>query len=263
MRSPFSLETLCLERDSAVPMYLQLASSLESAIHGGALAAGQSLPSETTLCRELRISRITVRQAADVLIAKGLVERRQGKGTFVAHHLIRQDAQSMSRLLDTLFAQERAPASEVLAFGPGDCPPDVASAFGDLAGEKLVRLDRLYILDGEPVGLGLGWLMPEARVISPAQVEANSSRRLIEDFLGHRLGRTEVVVRAAAAGRTIARRLRIGERAPVLVLVRRRLLTDGRTADYTRFYMRSDSFEFSFDDLTALENHSALKVFAA
>ena len=46
---------------------------------------GAPLPSEAELCERFSVSRMTVRQALAELTNDGLVERRRGQGTFVAH----------------------------------------------------------------------------------------------------------------------------------------------------------------------------------
>jgi len=50
----------------------------------GAIAAGARLPSSRTLARDLGVSRTTVIEAFDRLIAEGLVDSRVGAGTFVS-----------------------------------------------------------------------------------------------------------------------------------------------------------------------------------
>jgi GntR family transcriptional regulator len=47
---------------------------------------GQVLPSEQALAAELHVSQGTVRKALDTLAAENLVQRHQGKGTYVAEH---------------------------------------------------------------------------------------------------------------------------------------------------------------------------------
>ena len=63
-----------------------------SRISTGAWRPAEALPSEMALARELNVSQGTVRKAIDSLVAEKLVERRQGKGTYVAKHT-RESAQ--------------------------------------------------------------------------------------------------------------------------------------------------------------------------
>ena len=47
------------------------------------LANGSPVPSERELCEQFEVSRMTVRQAIDTLVVDGVLERHQGRGTFV------------------------------------------------------------------------------------------------------------------------------------------------------------------------------------
>jgi GntR family transcriptional regulator len=79
-----------LNPQSAEPLYKQLASELASRIADGDYAPGECIPSEPELARSFKIGRPTVRQATDLLVQRGLVERRRGAGTFVRnteHHV--------------------------------------------------------------------------------------------------------------------------------------------------------------------------------
>src|SRR4051812_22026667 len=53
-------------------------------IADGRLPPGAQLPTERELCRELGVSRVTLRKALAALRAAGAVESFQGRGTFVA-----------------------------------------------------------------------------------------------------------------------------------------------------------------------------------
>ena len=63
--------------------YVALANGLRSDIQNGTYIAGQKLPSENELTRELGISRQTVRQAMLLLEKEGITERVRGSGTYV------------------------------------------------------------------------------------------------------------------------------------------------------------------------------------
>lgn len=72
-----------LNPQSPEPLYRQLASELATGIAAGQYGCGERIPSEPELVLQYKLGRPTVRQATDLLVRKGLVERRRGSGTFV------------------------------------------------------------------------------------------------------------------------------------------------------------------------------------
>lgn len=74
-----------LDKESATSIYHQIAGLLRNQILQGDLQPGDKLSPELDLAEKYQISRGTVRQAVLLLVAEGLVERVQGKGTFVRH----------------------------------------------------------------------------------------------------------------------------------------------------------------------------------
>ncbi|MDE1921990.1 MAG: GntR family transcriptional regulator [Gammaproteobacteria bacterium] len=68
------------------PLYRQVYDILVNRVVQGAWRPGESLPSEQSLAKELGVSQGTVRKVLDALTAEKLLERRQGKGTYIAEH---------------------------------------------------------------------------------------------------------------------------------------------------------------------------------
>lgn len=77
------LPPLHLDRAGPEPLAAQLADALRAAAAGGALRAGDRLPSTRELAAVLRVSRTVTAAAYDQLLAEGWVEGRVGAGTFV------------------------------------------------------------------------------------------------------------------------------------------------------------------------------------
>ena len=69
---------------SGVPRYRQIVDQVSHLIRSGQIEAGDRLPSVRELGSQLLVSLITTRRAYADLEAAGLIERRQGQGTFVA-----------------------------------------------------------------------------------------------------------------------------------------------------------------------------------
>ena len=63
--------------------YRQIADNLREQISSGALRAGDQLPTEPQLAETYDASRSTIRLAIGMLTTNGLIETRQGMGTFV------------------------------------------------------------------------------------------------------------------------------------------------------------------------------------
>lgn len=68
---------------SPTPLYAQIADRVRIAVATGELAPGAALPSVRQLATQLRVNPATVVQAYRELEEVGVVESRQGAGTFV------------------------------------------------------------------------------------------------------------------------------------------------------------------------------------
>ena len=76
-----------------IPIYQQLVDAIRSAIKKGQLVAGERLPTVQEMTQMLSIARGTVKRTYDELERAGLLEKVQGRGTFVRY----QPANSGSR----------------------------------------------------------------------------------------------------------------------------------------------------------------------
>ncbi len=72
-----------LDRDSPLPLYYQLRMAILEGIASGEFRPKEAIPSERELAELYHVSRITVVKALNDLAQEGVLERRQGRGTFV------------------------------------------------------------------------------------------------------------------------------------------------------------------------------------
>jgi GntR family transcriptional regulator/MocR family aminotransferase len=78
---------IALDTKSATPLYRQLYDYLREAILTGQLASGTRLQSSREIAKELNVSRNTVVNAFDQLLAEGYLEGQVGSGTYVSRAL--------------------------------------------------------------------------------------------------------------------------------------------------------------------------------
>ncbi len=75
------------------PLYQEIAEALTSAIEAGHYPPGSRLPAETTLARQLGVSRGTLRQALELLRRHGRIESVRARGNFVRSPTAREPSQ--------------------------------------------------------------------------------------------------------------------------------------------------------------------------
>ncbi|MFQ5783749.1 MAG: PLP-dependent aminotransferase family protein [Alphaproteobacteria bacterium] len=78
------LDMITLDRDGGLPLYRQLDSQLRRAVLSGRLPPETRLPATRQLALELGISRLTVQNTYEQLVAEGFLKAVAGAGTFVA-----------------------------------------------------------------------------------------------------------------------------------------------------------------------------------
>ncbi len=134
------------------PLYLQLANALGEVIVRERLRPGDQLPSETVLAADNQLSRATVIKAYDLLVERGQVVRRQGKGSFVTPRPMARHLPELTSFSEHVHGLGLTPSSSLLSFEtyPAGAPGRPASPFED---SGVVVVERLRSVDGAPVGL--------------------------------------------------------------------------------------------------------------
>ncbi|MBG0855765.1 GntR family transcriptional regulator [Streptomyces spinoverrucosus] len=167
---------LRVDRASHQPLHQQLAEQLRDAIAHGRLAPGTQLVSETEMAERTGLSRITIRHAVRALTAEGLLVRRRGVGTYVAHAPL-DGAVDLTSFHDDLRATERHRVMDLLRTENVPASAEVAVALAVPEGSTVVRLERLQ-RDGGAVAaylrhyLPLGGFRPNAEHLASAGLYA-------------------------------------------------------------------------------------------
>lgn len=158
--SPVAKELdITLERNSPVPLYYQLAQSIEQAIASGTLAPGDRLENELSLTTRLGLSRPTARQAIQELVKKGLLVRKRGVGTQVVRSKFNRD-ERLTSLNDDLAKAGKVPGTRLLEFVPVKITDDdLADAIdADLNDIELIKIRRLRLADDMPLAILTNYL---------------------------------------------------------------------------------------------------------
>jgi GntR family transcriptional regulator/MocR family aminotransferase len=91
------LSSIQLDRNSQITLFQQLDKAMRKLILDGTVAANQRLPSSRQLADDLGVSRITVKNVYEQLIAEGYVYSKIGSGTFAAENLKREKSPRINK----------------------------------------------------------------------------------------------------------------------------------------------------------------------
>ena len=168
-----------------LPRYQQIVEELLDQIERGELAAGDRLPSERSLSEHFDVNRRTLRNALDVLQRRGLVERRQGAGTFVTSPRFERKAAEFFPFTEGIRHRGFEPGSKIISLQKLPASPSVAEQLELAEKDKVWRFHRLRSINGEPF-LVETFSLPAA--IAPAINEFDLSDRSVYDVLEHEYG---------------------------------------------------------------------------
>ena len=204
--------------DGPRPKHAQLTDALTELVTQD-LGPDAAIPSERDLMTTYDVSRATVRKAIDTLVVNGLLQRIQGKGTFVARPRLE------SRLHLASFSQDMLrrglTPSTVLLGIEADTPPAEVAAALEIGPEDLAwRLDRVRLADGQPIALENGWYPQRPLPGLDRQDLSGSLYQVFERTYGFSIDTAEQTLWGETAEGAVAHRLDAPEHTPLLVFRR-------------------------------------------
>lgn len=209
--------------------------------------AGDRLPAEPELSKQLGVSRATLREAMRSFEAQGLIRRRQGVGTFVVGL-----PPVLESGLEVLESIESLAARIGLDVTMGDLnirethPEGEAAQILNVSPESvLIQISRVILARGRPVAYLVDTL-PED-VLMPQDLKHGFTGSVLDLLLKRgtpQLRRSVADIRAVAATTEIARALEIQRGDVLLHFIARLVAADERVIDYSMSYFLPGYFRF-------------------
>lgn len=132
-------------------LYGKIKDDLLKQIKDGIYQEGDLIPTETQLARQYSASRPTVRQALQLLVDAGYLERRRRRGTVVCQPDVAQHFHHELRsYVDEMQDVGKVVTTKVIVFQRCLAPQEVIETFGLLEDEEVYKLVRLRYTDGVP-----------------------------------------------------------------------------------------------------------------
>lgn len=214
------------------PLYSQVYETIIKQIADGVWKVGQSLPSEQALAVQLGVSQGTVRKALDALATDKVIDRRQGKGTYVAEL-------TQERSLFRFFRLTRPDGARAVPTSGNETVKrrrirsQEAQALSLDAGAEVTEIIRTRFADEQPIA--------HERIVVPVEYFPGLDRlaplpntlyALYQRHYGINIVSTEEKLRAVSASRDDTRRLGLRAGAPLLEVERVAIAVDGKRVEW-------------------------------
>jgi DNA-binding GntR family transcriptional regulator len=223
------------------PRYLEIADYLRRLVAEG--RAGDRLPSDAELCHRFGVSRMTARQAVQVLAVEHLLTRRRGDGTFIAEKPAARTLGSPLSFTESMRRRGIRASSRVLLFSWREPSDGDRAALRLEPEEEVIRLERLRLADGRPMAIERASIAPSLAAILEVNLERGSLHAAFEQ-LGRIPALAEARVSARRATAVERRALQLGPAG--VVLIERRVIRDqeGLPMEHTETVYAAERYEF-------------------
>lgn len=209
-----------LNKNSAIPLYIQAREVLEERLAEGEYPEGSKIPSEKKLCEEFGISRMTLRQVITWMIRDGLLYSVQGKGTYVASPKISFNdfggpclSEQFERIEDDLGC-----INQVLEIGKYPCPHSVKKIMCAEDNELVYRIETLGVVDGKPLRVGVTYLpLAFCNGLSEVQIVEMVENNAFDEHKDIKPNAVEYTVEAVPATKEDAEALMVKQNHPLLL----------------------------------------------
>jgi len=237
------LGRLHIDRSDKTPLYRQISAQLEALIAEGAWDHSEALPSDTVLSARLGTSTMTVRQAIHQLVAKGLVIRIQGRGTFLLPRTMSIDSRRLCGFSEDARSRSFTPTSRILAFEQVTPSAVISEYLGVSRHKTVLHIRRLRMLNGVPAVLMTNYVAYTA--ITQKELEETGSLYAVLTQKGITPVGANETIRAIGADEEDARLLNVQPGTPLLLVERNAFGADGKPIEYSLSKTRGDLYSYS------------------
>lgn len=243
------MNALTLGSDQRLPLYQRLRDEILAKISSGEWRPGEPIPTEAELTKTYSVAIGTVRKAVDTLVIDGLLQRSQGRGTYVRRPDFNSSFFRFFRQVNSS-GEHQVPQSRIVSLGLEPAPQAVIDALKLDTADAVIRMQRIRMVDGRAVFSEDIWL-PASRFAKLLEVEPNNFGNLLYPFYEEQCGQLvasakETLTVELADAQTGAA-LGIDSGKPVVVIERTALSYDNTPLEYRISRGAADTFRYQIE----------------
>lgn len=236
------LPTFDVTGQGQAPTHAQIESMLIDAIASGRLKVGTKLPTEREFARQLRVSRMTLRQALSALERRGVLVRRKGRrgGTFITQPRVECDMTGLPGFTEQLRRANLRPGAHVLLARTEVVEPRQRAALELEPQERVHHVVRIRTANGLPMSIERAWYPERFFADLLEQSLGGSIYEVMDRCYGLRTHTAVEYLESISASDDDAQYLDIDQGAPLTQIERTAFSAAGQPLEFARDVYRPD-----------------------
>ena len=229
-----------------IPLYIKVTDLIKKDIASGRYLESESIGTQSELCERYGVSMITVRRALDILAEDGLIETKQGKGTFVKNAKRIDSVRDLNELQKTISGHGLSSVCRLSGFGVVDTPERFSDDLKKEFGARCLRFTRTMSIEGVDSVLDVTYLHEKyAKLVSEKDLEEHLMYYYFRTRFGMVPGRAEQELSVSYADADLAKALGIAEGTPVFVMKQKSYDVSGRFMEYMEDFCEATAYTFT------------------
>ena len=233
--------------EKKIALYKQIENDLLQKINMGYYQPNDLIPTELELSNTYNVSRVTVRKATDNLVAKGLLKRTVGVGTFVTHPSVSSNPSFIQGFSSAMDSQGIKVHTDVPVFMIQKAPANIASILKIEPNESIYYIERIRYANEEIFQIETTYMSTRLYPDISIQVLKNSKYDYFENVKKLKIAYSKHTVTPILPTEKLAKQLGITLNTPILRVGNVTYLTNGNVMDYTELVLNSPKYQLTYE----------------
>ncbi len=225
-----------------IPLYIQIQDNITELIDLGMLLTADVLPSERELSQYYGVNRMTVRQAIDGLVQRGLIIKQHGVGTFISEQKpVQPFMPTVTGFSQRMREAGLRPSSKLVERKVIMPTPMIAHRLNITPAEQIIMLQRLRYVNDEPLMLETSYLSFDrfAKILDH-DISNQSLYQMLDDEYGVKIAEAEHTFEPMLVNSAESQHFDVPEGQPAM-LVRVLAYSQDRTpVEFSKSVVRGD-----------------------
>ncbi|SEO89862.1 GntR family transcriptional regulator, mannosyl-D-glycerate transport/metabolism system repressor [Amphibacillus marinus] len=226
------------------PKYKLIENYILQKIKGGEYQKGNAIETEQVLIDKFNVSRVTVRQATNNLVAKGFLSRSQGSGTYVTNQNVMERSTNVKSFTQEMLESGKTASTEIIEFKVIPASEEIANKLLIKQDDPIYFIKRLRKADAIPMMLETNYMDVKRYPNLSYESIGGSKYEYVEEATNESIDHSHHIVLPIMPSEEIVRYFNCDHTTPLLKVLNSTYLSNGDLLDFTELILNTDEYQY-------------------